>query len=83
MNNFALATLIAVSFFCDTFEMRLCCLIIKESTQTFNRCFKTMAFRQYIATGGFYTYLDLRPLESEVVLGVRVCVSVEARAEEE
>lgn len=29
------------------------------------------------------SYLDLRPLESEVVLGVRVCVRVEARAEEE
>lgn len=30
-----------------------------------------------------WSYLDLRPLESEVVLGVRVCVRVEARAEEE
>lgn len=27
--------------------------------------------------------MDLRPLESEVVLGVRVCVRVEAKAEEE
>lgn len=29
------------------------------------------------------TYLDLQPLESETVAGVRVCVRVEARAEEE
>ncbi len=29
------------------------------------------------------TYLDLRPLESVAVLGVRVWVSVEARAEDE
>jgi len=32
---------------------------------------------------GAGSYLDLRPLESEAVAGVRVWVRVEARAEEE
>lgn len=41
------------------------------------------ALRQHCTAGAFPTYLDLRPLESEVVLGVRVCVRVEAKAEEE